>query len=141
MKNLAKPKLDTKKFADARKRLSIDYENLIKSINRHRTAAKEIQIEKTEDEGDLATMSHDRELLYNLHEGGFARLRVIQEAIKALDRGDYGKCVSCEQDINEKRLMAIPWATLCIGCQEQTESARTSASIGLASMDAEEMDH
>ncbi|PYS35864.1 MAG: hypothetical protein DMG14_26005, partial [Acidobacteria bacterium] len=74
---------------------------------------------------DLATISHNRDLLCNLHEGSFARLRSIEEAMEALDRGQYGECVRCGKDINEKRLLAVPWATLCIRCQEETEAEHT----------------
>jgi len=82
--------MDAKKIKDIRRRLSSEYESLIKSINRSRLAAKEIKLENTEDEGDLAAISHERELLYNLHESDFAHLRFIQEAMKAMDRGQYG---------------------------------------------------
>jgi hypothetical protein len=68
-----------KKIEAARRRLSSEYENLIKSINRSRLAAETIKLENTEDEGDLATISHEREFLYDLHEGSFARLRFIQQ--------------------------------------------------------------
>jgi DnaK suppressor protein len=130
--------MDAKKTKDTRRRLSSEYENLIKSINRNRTAAEEIKVENTEDEGDLATISHDRDLLYNLHEGDFARLRFIQEAIKALDRGQYGECVRCGKDINEKRLKAVPWATLCIRCQEEVEKDDLSSRLAQAGLEGEE---
>jgi len=61
--------MDAKKIKDTRQRLSREYDNLIKSVNRNRIAAQEIKVENTEDEGDLATISHDKDLLYNLHEG------------------------------------------------------------------------
>lgn len=130
--------MDAKKIQDIRRRLSSEHENLIKSIKRNRTAAEDIKVEKTEDEGDLATISHDRELLYNLHESDFARLRFIQEALKAMGRGQYGECAQCHEDINEKRLEAVPWATMCIGCQAQTEAEHTSSRMVLAGLDAEE---
>jgi DnaK suppressor protein len=133
-------RMDAKKIKVIRRRLSTEYENLIKSINRNRTAAEEIQLENTEDEGDLATISHNRDVLYNLHEGEFARLRLIQQAIKALDRGQYGECVRCGEDINEKRLEAIPWAALCIGCQEANEAENTSSPMVPAGMATEETD-
>ncbi len=129
--------MDAKKIKDTRRRLSNEYENLIKSINRSRLAAEEIKLEHTEDEGDLATISHDRDILYNLHEGGFARLRFIQKAIKALDHGQYGECVRCGKDINEKRLVALPWATLCIGCQEEVEKDDLSSRVVQAGLEGE----
>jgi DnaK suppressor protein len=131
-------RMDAKKIKETRQRLSSEYEKLIKSINRSRLAAEEIQLENTEDEGDLATISHDRDLLYNLHEGGFTRLRFIQEAIKNIDRGQYGECTSCGKDINEKRLEAVPWATTCLHCQEKTEMEQTSSRMVPAGHDSED---
>ena len=49
----------------------------------------------------------------------------IQEALKRMDRGEYGECMKCGVDINEKRLLAVPWATLCIQCQEEAECEGT----------------
>jgi DnaK suppressor protein len=132
--------MDAKTTKDIRQRLSDEYETMIKSVNRSRLAAKEIKLENTEDEGDLATISHERELLYNLHESDFTRLRFIQEALKAIDRGQYGECVGCSEDINEKRLEAMPWATMCIRCQEETEAEHTSSPMVLAGLEAEETD-
>jgi DnaK suppressor protein len=132
--------LDAKKLKDMRRRLSADYESLIKSINRNRTATEEITVENTEDEGDLATISHERELLYNLHEGDYARVRFIQQAIKAIDRGSYGKCARCDEDINEKRLDAVPWATMCVHCQEESEVQKADSRMVLAGPEAEETD-
>jgi DnaK suppressor protein len=123
-----------KKIKDTRRRLSSEYENLITSINRNRLAAEQIKLENTEDEGDLATISHDRELLYHLHESDFQRLRCIQKALKALDRGQYGDCVRCGEDINEKRLLAVPWAAMCIRCQEETEKDRNSSDLVMAGL-------
>ncbi len=67
--------MDAKKIKDTRQRLSREYDNLIKSINRNRIAAQEIKVENTEDEGDLATISHDKDLLYNYQGGEHGRRR------------------------------------------------------------------
>ena len=130
--------MDAKKIRAIRRKLSGDYEDLVKSLNRSRRAVNDIKPENTEDEGDLATISHDRDLLYNLHESDYARLRYIQEAIKAIDRGQYGECVRCREGINGKRLEAVPWATMCIRCQEGTEAEHSSSRMVLAGLDAEE---
>ena len=127
--------MNATQIKETRKRLTMESEKLIRSINRNRAAADEITTENTEDEGDLATISHNKELLYNLHESDFARLRLINEAIKALDRGQYGECTRCGNDINEKRLLAMPWAALCIGCQEETEMLDATSRLVLAGQD------
>ena len=39
-----------------------------------------------------------------------ALLTEVQEALKRIEQGTYGKCVDCGRPIPEKRLEAIPWA-------------------------------
>ena len=129
--------MNAKKLKDARQRLTTEYDNLIKSINRNRAAAEDIKMENTEDEGDLAIISHDKHLLSNLNQGVYDHLKFIKEAISALDRGQYGECLRCGKDINEKRLLAVPWATLCIRCQEETEAERVSSRLVPAGVEAE----
>jgi len=121
--------MDAKKLKVARQRLTTEYEDLTKSMKRGRLAAHEITVENTEDEGDLAIISHARELSYNLQESDLARLRSIEEAMEALDRGQYGECIRCDDDINEKRLEIVPWATMCIRCQEEAEMEGSSQTV------------
>jgi DnaK suppressor protein len=113
--------MEKRKIQRLEQALKQEYENLVKTLNRNRAAEEEILIEKTEDEGDLATISHNKELLYNLHESDFRRLKAIEDALKRIHREEYGSCVRCGEDINEKRLVAVPWAKMCIKCQEETE--------------------
>ena len=129
--------MTTKQIKDIRRRLSDECETLIGSLNRNRQAVEEITLENTEDEADLANISHDRDLLYNVHKGGFERLRSVREAIKALENGQYGECISCGNDINKKRLEAVPWATTCIRCQEEAEAEQVSSRMSLSGLDAE----
>lgn len=116
--------MNAERIGTFRQRLSMEYESLIQKVHRSRLAAVEVKLENTEDEGDLAVISHDRSILYNLHEGGLTRLRFVQRAIQALERGQYGECQECGNEIAERRLEALPWATTCVGCQEKKEQER-----------------
>ena len=55
--------MGAKKVKDTRRRMSGQYDNLIKSINRKRNAAEDIGLEKTKDESDPATITHDGDRL------------------------------------------------------------------------------
>ena len=121
--------MDAKKLKVARQRLATEYEDLTKSMKRGRLTADEIKVENTEDEGDLAIISHARELFYNRQEGDLARLRSIEKAMEALDRGQYGECIRCDDDIDEKRLEVVPWATMCVRCQEEAEMEGSSQTV------------
>ena len=46
-------------------------------------------------------------------------LRAIEAAIERIDKGTYGICTSCEQDIGVARLKAVPWTSVCIECNEK----------------------
>ena len=46
----------------------------------------------------------------------------IDEALLKVDQGTYGTCDECEQDIAEARLEAVPFALLCLECQEREET-------------------
>lgn len=44
--------------------------------------------------------------------------RDIEEALRLFDQGRYGICERCGDPIETGRLLAIPWATRCIECDE-----------------------
>ena len=121
--------MDATTLKTIRQRLANEHETLTKLIKRGRLDADEIRIENTEDEGDLAAISHARELFYNLQEGDVTRLRSIEEAMGSLDRGQYGICVRCAEDISKKRLEVVPWARMCIACQGETELEASSPMV------------
>ncbi len=63
-------------------------------------------------ETDLAQKSRDRVLLNS-----------VDAALKRISEGTFGQCLNCEQEINAKRLEAIPWVRDCITCQELMDGA------------------
>jgi DnaK suppressor protein len=46
----------------------------------------------------------------------------IDEALQRVDQGTYGTCDECGQDIAAARLSAVPFALLCLECQEREET-------------------
>lgn len=48
-------------------------------------------------------------------------LKKIEKALKKIEEGTYGICEVCGVEIDEKRLMARPEATLCIDCKRAQE--------------------
>src|SRR5712672_505184 len=54
------------------------------------------------------------------------RLRKVALALKRISAGGFGVCADCGDTIGLKRLQAVPWATNCIACQEQSEQGRVN---------------
>lgn len=52
------------------------------------------------------------------------QLEQVEEALERLERGTYGYCLDCGEEIDHARLKAIPSASLCIGCMEHRERRR-----------------
>lgn len=45
----------------------------------------------------------------------------IDNALKKINEGTFGKCEECEEEISEKRLLINPWFITCISCAEHIE--------------------
>jgi len=71
--------------------------------------------------GDVATITHDREIDYTLEENEERVLAAIDTALKRLDDGTFGICRSCGQPIGVERLEALPHTTQCIDCKRKEE--------------------
>ena len=50
-------------------------------------------------------------------------LNKVNDALVRLERGDYGFCYECGEEIGEKRLRALPFAVRCKECEEARETA------------------
>jgi DnaK suppressor protein len=80
-----------------------------------------IAIEKTPDALDEVQLATQRELVTQNLERESKVLREVRAALSRIEHGDYGVCLNCEEEIGLKRLKALPWTPLCIGCQEQED--------------------
>ncbi len=47
-----------------------------------------------------------------------SELKDTEEALKAIERGNYGICKYCKKEIEEKRLEARPASSSCIACKK-----------------------
>ncbi len=56
-----------------------------------------------------------------------AFLRDTRAALRRIDADAFGICVDCEEEINPKRLAAVPWAARCIACQEIADREGSAA--------------
>lgn len=70
---------------------------------------------------DMASDSYDRELSLNIASDEQKVIYEIDEALKRIEEGKYGKCLECNKKIPQKRLSALPYAKYCIQCQSKQE--------------------
>ena len=51
-------------------------------------------------------------------------LAMVETALQRIREGEFGECVNCGNEINPKRLEAVPWTRYCIACQEKLENGQ-----------------
>jgi DnaK suppressor protein len=54
-----------------------------------------------------------------LHENAKQLLAQVTDALDRFDHGTYGICEQCKEEIDPARLEALPYATLCLRCQQR----------------------
>jgi DnaK suppressor protein len=72
-------------------------------------------VEPEEEAVDLEETDVEQALLDNEK----ALLAKVQQALVRIENGTYSRCTNCGQPIPEKRLEAIPWASLCVSCEPE----------------------
>lgn len=73
------------------------------------------------DPNDRATQESEFSMELRTRDRERKLLKKIDEALEAVDRGEYGYCESCGVEIGIRRLEARPTATLCIDCKTLDE--------------------
>jgi DnaK suppressor protein len=80
-----------------------------------------IAIERTPDALDEVQFAGEREMITRSLERESRLLYNVRAALGRIAEGDYGTCLECDEEISHNRLHAMPWATLCIACQERAD--------------------
>ena len=119
----AKPaaELPQDRFEALRERLQKQRAEILDMYKQDVRAGQESADDGTEDIVDRANNAYNRELMFSLSDAERQTLLQIENALKRMEDGGYGRCANCGQTINLLRLQAVPWARFCIDCQELAE--------------------
>jgi RNA polymerase-binding transcription factor len=89
-----------------------------------RKEEKEDAAEFPADRLEVARSLEDVEVDAGLIERCEEKLKAIDAAFSRLERGRYGICEKCKQEIAIERLKALPFAAYCIDCQKTRNERR-----------------
>lgn len=70
---------------------------------------------------DVATDNYDREFSLGLASDERKIIYELDDALKRVEEGTFGTCEDCQAPIAKSRLKVVPYARLCIKCQEKKE--------------------
>jgi DnaK suppressor protein len=90
----------------------------LERFTRHRDG---ITVERSADQLEEIQAASQRALAVCNLDREFSQLRNARAALRRIEEGSFGMCQECDQDIHPERLAAVPWAPLCIRCQESVD--------------------
>jgi len=70
---------------------------------------------------DVASDDIDRKMIEAIGSQELKRLKSIDAALTRIKQDKYGHCIKCGKRIPQDRLIAIPYALMCIECKSEEE--------------------
>jgi RNA polymerase-binding transcription factor len=106
-----------------KQRLQVKERELLSAIARLEEEARGAGQDEVRDATDEATSSQG--VSESLEEETIASRMLIQvrDALKRIEDGTYGQCLTCGKQIPVARLEAVPWAAYCVEDQEKLDRA------------------
>jgi DnaK suppressor protein len=112
------------KLEKLKQRLLAKRKELVSEVRGSSVGSLETGAERIQDIADQAASAYTKEFLLSIGDAERRMLQQVDEALQKIARDTYGLCESCGEMINERRLEALPFARLCISCQEEEERAK-----------------
>jgi RNA polymerase-binding transcription factor DksA len=83
-----------------------------------RAIDSELRAPGDQDTEERAIELETEEVLEGLGNAAVAEIEQTRNALNRMDNGTYGICLVCGDDIDERRLEAVPHTPRCINCAE-----------------------
>jgi DnaK suppressor protein len=113
--------MEKKKLEVFKKRLEDRQRELRYAMTRTAQDGRDADLESAQDIADRAANSYNKEFLFSQSNNERQLLQMVESALSRIREGSFGQCISCGEEINSKRLEAVPWTRHCIACQEKLE--------------------
>ena len=113
--------MDKKKAELYKKHLLEKQQELSQAVLKSEQDGREADEEATQDIADKAANSYTKEFLFHRSDENRCVLQLVNEALERVRTGAYGRCVACGEDVQAKRLEAVPWARHCFECQDKQD--------------------
>lgn len=84
------------------------------------------QAREPRDIPEHALINITQEILSQLEDIEMELLNQIDRALERIDNGSYGLCEVCGKKIEEERLEAVPWTTLCIEHAQELDQIKAT---------------
>jgi DnaK suppressor protein len=122
--------LDKKRLEQFKKRLEDRQVELRRMVSSRQQDGRNQGEDVAQDIADKAASSYNKEFLFTQSTNERQMLGMVDSALARIREGNFGECISCGNEINPKRLDAVPWTRYCIECQEKLEKGQLEQAFG-----------
>lgn len=113
--------MDQKRIKAFREKLLQKKVEILEVFQKNKTYGKEADEDGAQDIADKASNSYTKEFLFSLSNTERDMVQLVDRALDRIEDKRFGHCIVCEDEMNLKRLEAVPWASHCLSCQEKQE--------------------
>ena len=119
--NKGRGMMERKKFLEKMEKILLakraELSDLLERVSKERPS-EDAQVRDSADEAYTSSMN---KLQTSLQDAEIDEIKLIDDAINRVRRGEYGICIDCGGPISDTRLEYYPYAARCIECQEAQE--------------------
>ncbi|MDX2480369.1 MAG: TraR/DksA family transcriptional regulator [Desulfuromusa sp.] len=108
-------------LAEIRAHLLQVRDELLAESERAYAASQSLGQDGVPDIGDMSSNSYNQQVLMSLSETQRSRVRDIDAALERMDKGVYGLCMRCEEEIPARRMEVRPFSRYCVDCKAEVE--------------------
>jgi RNA polymerase-binding transcription factor len=103
------------------RKLEAQRREAIQTLARLGREARSLDVDTMQDSADQCVVSMSKESLFEQSSQRRTVLRLIEAALRRIADGSYGTCIACGNEVQLRRLQAVPWTQFCLHCQEEIE--------------------
>ena len=108
-------------FEKIKEQLLKERRELMQEVNNSYETCREIGQDGVPDIGDMSSAAYSRDVLFNVSETQRQRIHDIDVALEQIEKGEYGICMGCGEEISPRRMEVRPFSRYCIECKTDIE--------------------
>jgi DnaK suppressor protein len=111
----------SKQFDQVKAQLLKERQDLLQEVSNSYETCREIGQDGVPDIGDMSSVAYSRDVLFNVSETQRQRINDIDVALEQIEKGEYGICMGCGEEISPRRMEVRPFSRYCIECKTDIE--------------------
>ncbi len=111
----------TNRYSQVKEQLLRQRQELLQEVSNSYETCREIGQDGVPDIGDMSSVAYSRDVLFNLSENQRRRIQDINVALEQIEKGEYGICMGCGEEIAPRRMEVRPFSRYCIDCKTDIE--------------------